>query len=555
VLSALKANRISRTDIDSYAQSLSQLINNEHDGLFAKSQGIARDNDLYLAQTLALLGKSWMTLNLRPDALSGEQAERRALAQERFSYPVHAAPGAYTGKFVDILPALPAFASAAEGAGFTNVEIDPDGIRRRIYLTQKIHDHWYLQLAFAPLVDYLGRPELELDRRRLLIKGAALPGAAKKDIAIPLDSGGRMMIDWPPEDYQHSFRHISFDKFSLLEDIELQMQQYCRALESADLHFFAGFDSSLTRAIFITGELANLFDAIQAARTAALEQCSEEEFASYTAYRARSRELIRELIDLDAGTKISALASSLSAEFPEDAGAIGDMAEYIKMLVDYLAQVLEQYEDTSEKIKAVVNGNFCILGRVDTGTTDIGANPFWGEYVNVGTHAVVLDMILSESFIIALRQWWSVLFMLLFVPVFFLVSAKLNPVPRAASGFVITALVVTASLLLFRFAGIFFAPLGTVLAMVSAVVVREIMSYAGSEREKQFIHKAFSTYVSDEVVKEIIADPSRLQLGGTKRHMSAIFTDIQGFSTISEQLDPEDLVSLLNRSLPRTAVW
>jgi adenylate cyclase len=67
-----------------------------------------------------------------------------------------------------------------------------------------------------------------------------------------------------------------------------------------------------------------------------------------------------------------------------------------------------------------------------------------------------------------------------------------------------------------------------------------------SENEKQFIHKAFSTYLSGDVVKELIADPSLLQLGGNKRRMSAVFTDIQGFSTISEQLDPSQLVKLLN---------
>jgi adenylate cyclase len=70
-----------------------------------------------------------------------------------------------------------------------------------------------------------------------------------------------------------------------------------------------------------------------------------------------------------------------------------------------------------------------------------------------------------------------------------------------------------------------------------------------SEQEKSFIRKAFSTYLSGDVVKEILSDPGRLQLGGSKRHMTAIFTDIKGFSSISEKLDPEDLVKLLNRYL------
>jgi adenylate cyclase len=50
-------------------------------------------------------------------------------------------------------------------------------------------------------------------------------------------------------------------------------------------------------------------------------------------------------------------------------------------------------------------------------------------------------------------------------------------------------------------------------------------------------------------ISEIIADPSKLNLGGEKREMTAIFTDIQGFSGISEKLDPAELVRLLNRYL------
>ncbi|MFP3043801.1 response regulator [Treponema primitia] len=60
------------------------------------------------------------------------------------------------------------------------------------------------------------------------------------------------------------------------------------------------------------------------------------------------------------------------------------------------------------------------------------------------------------------------------------------------------------------------------------------------------LKKAFSTYVSGDVVQDVMSDPSRLQLGGSKRNMTAIFTDIQGFTTIAEKLDAEDLVQLLN---------
>jgi class 3 adenylate cyclase/CheY-like chemotaxis protein len=60
------------------------------------------------------------------------------------------------------------------------------------------------------------------------------------------------------------------------------------------------------------------------------------------------------------------------------------------------------------------------------------------------------------------------------------------------------------------------------------------------------LQNAFSRYLSPVVVNEIIQDPSKLNLGGEKREMTAVFTDIQGFTTISEQLEPARLVSLLN---------
>jgi class 3 adenylate cyclase/ActR/RegA family two-component response regulator len=63
------------------------------------------------------------------------------------------------------------------------------------------------------------------------------------------------------------------------------------------------------------------------------------------------------------------------------------------------------------------------------------------------------------------------------------------------------------------------------------------------------LHKAFSTYLSEDVVNELISNPTRLQLGGMRRHISAIFTDIQGFSGTSERLEPYEIVYLLNQYL------
>jgi len=60
------------------------------------------------------------------------------------------------------------------------------------------------------------------------------------------------------------------------------------------------------------------------------------------------------------------------------------------------------------------------------------------------------------------------------------------------------------------------------------------------------LRRAFSTYLSEDVVEEIITDPTHLKLGGIKRDMTALFTDIMGFTRIAETLAPEQLVDMLN---------
>jgi adenylate cyclase len=558
LLKAIHGGRISRAEMALYEEELLALIRTDGEKLFQKASGIARDNDVYLAQASALFGRTWSTLNLQSLSLTGEQAERRPMAEEKFSYPVDAAPDAHKGGFVDILPALPSFSEAARGAGFTNVQIDGDGVRRRLFLVQKIGDYFYPQLAFAPLLEYLGSPEIRLEKRRLILKNVRFPADAEtaasepgpaRDIVIPLDAGGRMMLDWPKTDYGDSFTHVSFAEFSYLEELESQMEQYLSALETSSLSFFIQFDKSFSSAAGAVYHSGELLRESREALSRALAECSDEEFSRRLALRAEGMALAGSLAELEIGPKALALAETLGQDYPENAEIIREEAEYIAQLAGYLETVTKQHEVVQTRMREAFQDKFCIIGRVDTGTTDIGVNPFFGEYVNVGTHAVVLDTILRESFIIPLHPLWNAVLCLVLPLFFMLILSGLKTAPRAGIGIGGTFLFGLFCFAVFRYTGVFIGPLGPVLSAIVAVIVRELVSYLASEKEKQFINKALSTYVSKEVVAELVANPSMLQLGGSKRHISAIFTDIQGFSTISERLDPEQLVLLLNRYL------
>jgi adenylate cyclase len=83
---------------------------------------------------------------------------------------------------------------------------------------------------------------------------------------------------------------------------------------------------------------------------------------------------------------------------------------------------------------------------------------------------------------------------------------------------------------------------GAGLALVGALA----MNYWAEGRQKAFIKQAFRHYLSGDVIEKIIRDPKHLQLGGEKRELTIMFTDLAGFSTFSEKLGPVELTGLLN---------
>ena len=74
-------------------------------------------------------------------------------------------------------------------------------------------------------------------------------------------------------------------------------------------------------------------------------------------------------------------------------------------------------------------------------------------------------------------------------------------------------------------------------------------NYIIEERERKKTRAAFSNYVNASVVDEVLKDPEMLKLGGTRKEVSVLFSDVRSFTTISEGLPPEELVSLMNEYL------
>ena len=89
--------------------------------------------------------------------------------------------------------------------------------------------------------------------------------------------------------------------------------------------------------------------------------------------------------------------------------------------------------------------------------------------------------------------------------------------------------------------------LGLVLTTANDVYER----YRRVRREKKFIQNAFKNYLSDSLLAEIMKNPQGLNLGGEKKLVTIFFSDLAGFTSLSENLPPEGVVGILNTYLER----
>ena len=91
----------------------------------------------------------------------------------------------------------------------------------------------------------------------------------------------------------------------------------------------------------------------------------------------------------------------------------------------------------------------------------------------------------------------------------------------------------------------FYLPVGLVLTYVTQLSYEYLVEY----RKRRFISDAFGKYISPVVVNQLVKNPELLRLGGDKRELTMLFSDIRSFTTISERMDPEELITLLNQYL------
>lgn len=200
---------------------------------------------------------------------------------------------------------------------------------------------------------------------------------------------------------------------------------------------------------------------------------------------------------------------------------------------------------------ALFKDKIVFVGVTASGLFDVFETPFErGKMPGIQIHAAVADDVLSARSIVPLSSTASVFLLLGICFAVGLIAARYPAWWAVVATLGLLAVFVYASLVLFGRGT--WVPLveplfGSSLALFGGVAYQ----YFWEGREKRKVSALFGRYVSKDVYDQLLADPGRAQLGGHRREMTVLFSDMRGFTTLTEQGEPEVIVSTLNQYFSR----
>ncbi|MEM7670146.1 MAG: adenylate/guanylate cyclase domain-containing protein, partial [Pseudomonadota bacterium] len=206
----------------------------------------------------------------------------------------------------------------------------------------------------------------------------------------------------------------------------------------------------------------------------------------------------------------------------------------------------------SDDLFAELEGRIVIVGADFPGLRDLITTPLADGVPGVTVHAEIIEQILNENFFVR-PDWIS--------PIEFLLTVVLGAIVAVilAMNMPVIGLGVTSAAIagmggvrwhLFATQQFLFIPVAPAIAVAATHFTVSAYNYFRSDAAKREITNQFKHFVSPDVIEDIISDPNtHLTPGGALRELSIMFLDVRGFSTITEKMTPDEVISFINSIL------
>ncbi len=214
-----------------------------------------------------------------------------------------------------------------------------------------------------------------------------------------------------------------------------------------------------------------------------------------------------------------------------------------------LDRLARDSDEAGDYLEGVISGRTVFIGMTATGSTDIAPTPVAEAYPMVLAHANIYDNIINSDFISYTPPAADILILLFLALILGYLLPRMSPFAGAVFAVLTVVIYLAANFAAFDYLNITFFIFYPVLMIILTELVLFIYKYLTEEKEKKRVRRVFSTYMTPAVVNRILMNPGALTLGGERREMTVFFSDLSGFTGISESLEPEALVSLINEYL------
>lgn len=215
---------------------------------------------------------------------------------------------------------------------------------------------------------------------------------------------------------------------------------------------------------------------------------------------------------------------------------------------------IQKMRDSDTKVSvspSVLEDKIIIVGASAAGLGDIKSTPMSSlePFPGMEIQATLLNNLIGNNFITQPPTLIAILILLLISFGIPFAIAYSRPAKGAAAILGVLLLIIGIGLTLFIYERIWFSTGFYLIMATFAYSGSAAFKYFSEEKQKKEIRSAFGQYVQPEFVEQLIAQPDLLKLGGQKKRLTVLFSDIAGFTSISEKKEPEELVSFLNEYL------
>jgi adenylate cyclase len=536
---AIRRGSVRPKDSARYVTDLIGLVAMAKGRLLDATMGIARDDDALLGQAVAFFGAAYVPVDLLTSSDPQTDEELLALALQRASFTPVLSGADPSPRQAGIRPSVLPVVRAARGGGFTSVRPDGDGVYRGATVTETFQDRHLGQIAFAALLDELGKPSVEIDPARIVLRGAVHHDVPLRAITIPLDGQGRVLLDWPRAGAEDGFRHLSWADLIRYRRLENELVTELRAMDS---HGYMSYLRSAT-------SLLDVFEEAARRERDMLASGDDSGAADWRAARDQFVTLTDQLLNGDAEARIvddAGRALRAPGISPAEQQAISGERERVHGSFDDARRTLAELQKVRVLLQQSLPGAFCIVslapGR-DSPTN--GSTPFGAPVTEASAAAALVSTVLSGSFLREPPRSYGFIFAAALALALALVTHRFRPFATLATGFAFAAVTAAATAGVFLVARLILNPVLPIISTVLAGCALATLQLSRQRRATHLVRATFGGRVSSEGLKTLLSTPQSSEPGGARKDITVLSLAEKGLHASAASHDPGDVARQL----------